>query len=171
MARLAGWIPDHSQDFAEDDGGIATAIVLAAGTKHLTEANQGHSRRAVPFCIDGISRENRRSSGQFCGMPARQQFLHLLPHLLAGKISDRLHVTCSQDKDMSRTPSKSSRDKVRVHREKLRRKGLRPIQIWVPDVRSPKFAAEAHRQSLAVAHSAQGKDDQDFIDSISSWNN
>lgn len=63
--------------------------------------------------------------------------------------------------------SKTSRDKVRAHRERLRKQGLRPIQIWVPDVRSPKFAAEAHRQSLAVAKSAKEKDDQDFIDSIS----
>lgn len=60
-----------------------------------------------------------------------------------------------------------SRDKVRAHRERLRRQGLRPIQIWVPDVRSPSFAAEAHRQSLAVARSAQEREDQDFIDAVS----
>ncbi len=70
---------------------------------------------------------------------------------------------------MPRTPSKPSRDRVRAHRERLRRQGLRPIQIWVPDVRSPEFAAEAHRQSLAIAHSAQEKDDQDFIDAVSDW--
>ena len=35
-----------------------------------------------------------------------------------------------------------SRDKVRAHRERLRRRGLRPVQIWVPDVRSPVFARE-----------------------------
>lgn len=69
----------------------------------------------------------------------------------------------------TRTRPKSSRDKVRVHREKLRRQGLRPIQIWVPDVRSPEFAAEAHRQSLAIANSRQEKDDQEFIDAISDW--
>lgn len=33
-------------------------------------------------------------------------------------------------------PSRSSREKVRAHRERLRQQGLRPIQIWVPDVRS-----------------------------------
>jgi hypothetical protein len=72
---------------------------------------------------------------------------------------------------MSRTRFKPLREKDRAHREKLRRQGLRPIQIWVPDVRSPEFVAEAHRQSLAVANSAQEKDDQDFIDAISSWGN
>ncbi len=62
---------------------------------------------------------------------------------------------------------KPSREKVRAYRERLRRQGLRPIQIWVPDVRSPLFAAEAHRQSLAVASSPHAEEDQGFIDSIS----
>jgi antidote-toxin recognition MazE-like antitoxin len=62
---------------------------------------------------------------------------------------------------------KPSRDKVRAHRERLRQQGLRPIQIWVPDVRSPGFAAEAHRQSLAVAKSPHAEDDQAFIDAAS----
>jgi hypothetical protein len=64
---------------------------------------------------------------------------------------------------------KTSRDKVRAYRERLRAQGLRPIQIWVPDVRSPEFAREAHRQSLAIARSAHAKEDQDFIDAISDW--
>lgn len=63
--------------------------------------------------------------------------------------------------------SKPSRDKVRAHRERLRWQGLRPIQIWVPDVRSPAFAAEAHRQSLAVARSPHARDDRDFIEAVS----
>jgi hypothetical protein len=65
---------------------------------------------------------------------------------------------------------KLSRDKVRAHRERLRRQGLRPIQIWVPDVRSRSFNAQAHRQSLAVSRSPHARDDQDFIDSISDSN-
>ena len=60
------------------------------------------------------------------------------------------------------------RDRVRDHRARLRAQGLRPIQIWVPDVRSPEFAAEAHRQSLAAATSTHAEDDQAFIDALSS---
>jgi len=63
--------------------------------------------------------------------------------------------------------SESSRDKVRAHRRRLRQQGLRPIQIWVPDLRSPAFVAEARRQSLAVANSPHAKRDQDFVDSVS----
>jgi hypothetical protein len=44
---------------------------------------------------------------------------------------------------------------------------LRPIQIWVPDVRSAQFAEQAHRQSLAVATSHGEQDDQAFIDAVS----
>jgi len=61
----------------------------------------------------------------------------------------------------------TSRDKVRVHRQRLRAQGLRPIQIWVPDVRAAAFKAEAHRQSARVAASRQARDDQSFIDAIS----
>ncbi len=69
----------------------------------------------------------------------------------------------------ARTPPKSSRDKVRAHRKRLRQQGLRPIQIWVPDMRSPAFVTEAHRQSLAVAKSPRAKEDQDFITAVSDW--
>ncbi len=62
---------------------------------------------------------------------------------------------------------RSTRDRVKGYRERLRRQGLRPIQIWVPDTRSPDFAAEAHRQSAAVAASPHEADDQAFIDAIS----
>jgi hypothetical protein len=69
---------------------------------------------------------------------------------------------------MSPSPSpRSSRDKVRAHRERLKRQGLRPIQIWVPDVHAPDFQAEARRQSEAVARGVAEADDQAFIDAFS----
>ncbi|MBK9180724.1 MAG: antitoxin MazE family protein [Acidimicrobiales bacterium] len=58
-------------------------------------------------------------------------------------------------------------ERVRQHRARLRAQGLRPIQIWVPDVRSETFRDEAHRQSLAVASSPHAADDQAFIDAVS----
>jgi len=62
---------------------------------------------------------------------------------------------------------KKNREKVQAHRNRLRAQGLRPIQMWVPDTRSPVFAEQARRQSLAVAASAHSGEDQDFIDAIS----
>lgn len=58
-------------------------------------------------------------------------------------------------------------ERVQKYRTSLRAAGLRPIQIWVPDVRSRSFAAKAHRQSLAVAKSRHAEIDQAFIDAIS----
>jgi hypothetical protein len=69
----------------------------------------------------------------------------------------------------SASSAKPSRIKVREHRERLREQGLRPIQIWVPDVLSPAFRSEAHRQSAAVAAGAYARDDQAFIDAVADW--
>ncbi|MFZ3238421.1 MAG: antitoxin MazE family protein [Stellaceae bacterium] len=65
------------------------------------------------------------------------------------------------------TRASSSRERVSAHRERMRQRGLRPIQIWVPDVRSKTFATEASRQSLAVATSAYAEADQNFVDAVS----
>jgi hypothetical protein len=46
-------------------------------------------------------------------------------------------------------PSTAAR--VRKRRDALRRAGLRPVQIWVPDTRRPGFAEECRRQSRLVA--------------------
>ena len=61
----------------------------------------------------------------------------------------------------------SVRARVSAHRARLRAEGLRPVQIWVPDTRSPQFATEAHRQSALVASSTQAREDQEFIEAIS----
>ena len=42
-------------------------------------------------------------------------------------------------------------DRVKKHRDALRRSGLRPVQIWLPDTRQAGFAAECRRQSQLIA--------------------
>ena len=44
----------------------------------------------------------------------------------------------------------STTERVRKRRLALRAAGLRPVQIWVPDTRRDGFAAECHRQSMAL---------------------
>ena len=61
----------------------------------------------------------------------------------------------------------SSREKVRTHRARLRAQGLRPVQVWVPDVRAKTFIAAARKQSRAVAKSEYEREDQEFIDEVS----
>jgi len=50
--------------------------------------------------------------------------------------------------------------------------GLRPVTVWIPDSRTPTFAAEAARQSQLVAQNDRDDDSQLFVDSITSdmWN-
>lgn len=42
-------------------------------------------------------------------------------------------------------------ERVSNYRRRMRERGFRPLRIWVPDVRTQRFAEEAHRQSMAVA--------------------
>jgi hypothetical protein len=67
------------------------------------------------------------------------------------------------------TGAKPTKMTVQEHRDRLRAQGLRPIQIWVPDVRASSFRVEAHRQSAAVAASVHAAEDQAFIDAVSNW--
>jgi len=57
----------------------------------------------------------------------------------------------------------AARESTSRYRARMRAHGFRPIQVWVPDTRSPKFAAECRRQSLAVARGAKEELD-DFLD-------
>jgi Protein of unknown function (DUF3018) len=49
----------------------------------------------------------------------------------------------------------------------MREAGLRPIQLWIPDIRSAKIQAEASRQSLTVAQS--DTEVLDFIEDVADW--
>jgi hypothetical protein len=120
----------------------------------LCRANEtsmiSRSRRDPP--PPGFSKLDHRSLTQW-----REALLH-----------GKLHVT--REDAMATAVRSASRDKVRAHRARLRKQGLRPVQIWVPDVRSRAFARAAHRQSLAVAKSPHAREDQEFVDAISAWN-
>ena len=45
----------------------------------------------------------------------------------------------------------STSERVQKRRDALRAAGLRPVQIWVPDIRCPGFAAECRRQASLIA--------------------
>ena len=52
----------------------------------------------------------------------------------------------------------------------MRKRGFRLVQMWLPDTRTPEFAEQAHKDSLAIANSPTEAEDQAFVDSISWWN-
>ncbi len=56
-----------------------------------------------------------------------------------------------------------------AHRARLRAQGLRPVQLWLPDVRSPAFKAEAERQARLVAMDPDEADTMAFIEAAGDW--
>ena len=71
--------------------------------------------------------------------------------------------------EVTKKKASPGRERVSSHRARLRAQGMRPVEVWMPDVRSPQFVAEAHRQSAAVASSTHAHDDQAFIDALSRY--
>ncbi|RXK80681.1 DUF3018 family protein [Chlorobaculum sp. 24CR] len=55
-------------------------------------------------------------------------------------------------------------ERVKRYRDKLRERGLRPVQIWVPDTRRPGFATECRRQSELLKMDAHEKEMHDFLE-------
>lgn len=58
------------------------------------------------------------------------------------------------------------KDRVSEYRRRMRARGYRPVQIWVPDVRTEQFAAEARRQASLVAQADRETDDQEFVEAV-----
>ncbi len=54
--------------------------------------------------------------------------------------------------------------RVRKRREALRAAGLRPVQIWAIDTRSPEFQVEARRQSILLARA--DADDPELLNEL-----
>ncbi len=55
----------------------------------------------------------------------------------------------AMDASSSRTPDASR--KMQTYREKLRRQGLRPVQVWVPDAQRPAFKRKLAKQVAALS--------------------
>jgi hypothetical protein len=60
-------------------------------------------------------------------------------------------------------------ERVRQRRDKLRAAGLRPVQLWLPDTRSPGFAAAVRRQCKLIAGAAvtaEGREEAAFREAV-----
>ena len=63
-----------------------------------------------------------------------------------------------------------ARRRIASWRERMRAAGLRPVQIWAPDTRSPEFLADCRRQARAIAvGDPAGKELDAFIDEVHVW--
>jgi hypothetical protein len=57
-----------------------------------------------------------------------------------------------------------TRHRMSAYRARLRAAGLRPVQIWVPDVRAPRLADEVPRQSLLASFQSADSEALAFIE-------
>ena len=64
----------------------------------------------------------------------------------------------------AKPPSKRMQD----YRSRLRSQGLRPVQIWVPDQRSPRFMEELKRQ-IANLDPSDEQETLDFLEQVADW--
>ena len=69
---------------------------------------------------------------------------------------------------MSSAPLTPSQ-KMRHYRCKMKQKGLRSVQIWVPDTRSPAIARELRRQSLLAGRGPDEQEVMAFLDDVRAW--
>lgn len=63
-------------------------------------------------------------------------------------------------------------ERVQKFRAGLRKAGMRPVQIWVPDTRRQGFGEECKRQSALVRQDRQEKAILEFLDKVAdreSW--
>lgn len=60
-------------------------------------------------------------------------------------------------------------ERVRGYRTRKRAAGLRLIQLWVPDTRSRRFAAECRRQSRLLKGDPAEADALEFIARAGAW--
>jgi hypothetical protein len=57
-----------------------------------------------------------------------------------------------------------------AYRRRMRAAGLRPVQIWLPDVRAPDFAAKCRAQAEAIARGdPAGEEALEFVSAIYEW--
>ncbi|MBV9248284.1 MAG: antitoxin MazE family protein [Acetobacteraceae bacterium] len=67
---------------------------------------------------------------------------------------------------MAQAPSRS---RVQRHRTGLRQRGLRPLQIWIPDTRAAGFASEARRQCHAINTAEATAQTVEWIEQVSTF--
>ena len=60
-------------------------------------------------------------------------------------------------------------ERMRGYRSRKQAAGLRLIQLWVPDTRSPRFAAECRRQSRLMKGDAAEAGALEFIARTGAW--
>lgn len=77
----------------------------------------------------------------------------------------QLCVTCNEEVVDMRPVGR----RVGDHRKRMADRGLRIVQIWIPDTRKPGFADECLRQSLSLRSDPEESKVLGFIEDVAEW--
>jgi hypothetical protein len=59
---------------------------------------------------------------------------------------------------------KTAQERMRERRERLRARGLRPVQHWVPDLRNPRVRATIRREAALLSNHPENAAIDDWIE-------
>ena len=62
-----------------------------------------------------------------------------------------------------------AKERMKGYRARKQATGLRLIQLWVPDTRSKRFAAECKRQSRLLKGDPAEAETLEFIERVTDW--
>ena len=62
-----------------------------------------------------------------------------------------------------------SPEKFRRYRARLKARGLRQVQLWVPDTTNPEFPLQIERQLRRVEDTSEDLESLDFISNVADW--
>jgi hypothetical protein len=65
--------------------------------------------------------------------------------------------------------STQSPEKFRRYRSRLKARGLRQIQLWVPDTTRPEFPSLIERQLRRVQGTEEDRESLELIDAVADW--
>jgi Protein of unknown function (DUF3018) len=65
--------------------------------------------------------------------------------------------------------AKNATEKMRTYRQNLRQRGMKLLQIWVPDPAAPGYAEAMQRQCELLNQHNRGGSDTDWIENIGAF--
>jgi len=72
-------------------------------------------------------------------------------------------------KHKTKAKPKTPRERMAARRKRLRAQGLRPVQVWVPDLRDPKVRADLRRQAKLLSRPVENGALDDWIEKAYDW--
>jgi hypothetical protein len=68
-----------------------------------------------------------------------------------------------------RAQPQTAQERMSARRKRLRARGLRPVQHWVPDLRNPRLRAAIRKEAALLAQHPDNAAVDDWIDAAYDW--